>query len=276
MIGQCIDVDLQPVIAAISGTLDLINPAAFINPQLGVITQLTSLGLSKQLAIEAMLTTGTVSISLEEANNMALLYNTFAGLSGGFTIELPIVGMHPYTIHKTAYAGNHALHQYRAMTDFFSGKLSVFPVGVLSATVPGVAVLGTMTFAGVLGAAYGGRMAANTLCQIDHENNPCGIILDIFGSILGAFDVTMNVMIAGLNLLIDLRTNILGIIATIAGYINGILQFIIQSITALINALSLSVRFALAKLLASLKLDPCLAQVLGVVAGVELKAALKI
>lgn len=268
MIAECIDQSLQQTANLMSGTTSLFNPDRFVNPQTALIAQAAGSSAMRQEAILSLVAGS--SLNGTQKNTMMQLYNGFSNLGGGGVIT-GWNGVLPIFADSPALG---MLGAYKNMTDFFSGKLSIFPIdGLPGIEVPGMALLGTMTFAGLLGVAKGGLNADNALCKVDPAE-PCQSINKIFASIMGAYDTALSAIASGLNLMTDLLNSAADYLNDIQEFINQIADWIIQGISAVVEALANAVRYALAKLLNALKLDPCIGTVLELIAGPELKESL--
>lgn len=268
MIGDCLDASLQHTVALMDTTSTLFNPNLFVNPQASMVANIFTAGSNRQSAVFDLISSVGSPPTLGAANDSILLYNGISRLCGGQLIA-PVIGMPPFHPVLGAQAPYPAMGQYHAMNQFLSGKLSIFPAGLIDpGLVPNLAIIGTMTFAGMLGAARGGQVTDGVLCQTD-PNDPCKRINDIFASILGAYNTVLGLIQAGLN-------DILLTVAQIEAFISQMIAAVVNGIGALVNAFLQAIRYGLAKLLNALKLDPCLQSVITGIAGPDLQQALGI
>jgi hypothetical protein len=269
-LGECIDSSLQNTVNLMEGVDAAFNPSMFVNPQTQIISGLVSGGVNRQNAILDFLATGP---GFGAAADAIALHNTITGLVGGQSL-LSIGGPPLHVPVYGPFGGFPAMSQYSAITDFLSGKASFFPISAIDSSInPKLVLLGTLSFASLLGIAQGGRMTDNLLCRTD-PNDPCKAINGIFNAILGGYNTVINTMLAGLQVMTDFENQALAYLAQVQAFINQIIGFVADTIAAIIDAMFKAMRYALAKLLHALGGDSCMGQVIQQIAGSDLLVAL--
>lgn len=259
--GACSQTRIKAISDLFTSADALINPAAFVNPQLTNILNM------QQGSTNALQHAETYRVYLESIVPPPPNIVTLLGQVDAFEAEL------------TRF--DSAVLQYQKMTSFFSGQEANFPTGwdtglIFAGGAPqGWEMLGVLSFAGLLGTVKGGNQSAYVKCEVD-PNDPCAKVQKILGAVTGAFDAVLNAVINGLNTMIDFASKILEYTAMITGYIENVVAIVANALAELSQQLVSLIRDGLAKLLEGIKLDPCLNAVLQNIAGVDLKNALAI
>ena len=249
--GECIDANIRGITNLLDSTNQLLNPNTFVNPQAENIINMV---------------TGATTVR----------QGVMTYLSG----PPPIADL---GMLNALDRFQHATDAFTIWTDFISGKSSTFPDAEMAALFNYLGVelpakwplLAGFGFVGLMGVATGATQIAYVKCMVD-PNDPCQLINKIFGAIMGAVGTVLNLITQGFNLMVDFIGHMLDYIAQIADFIDQIVQFVLNGLNALIEAVVSALRYALAKLLSGLGKHPCMSQILGQIAGADLKVALGI
>lgn len=274
--GSCTESQLGAISNVLSSTSELLNPDAFVNPQL---INIANMGITADNTRQEM--------EAYEAYLMALQPPP---------PDLMVLLQQVHDFEDKLVDFEWAIDNFEIYTNFLSGKSMQFPAGPLGIGVNNsnlfggydengewqsgpnpafIGLLGAFAFAGLWGAAKGTNQAAYTKCETDPED-PCAGVNKILGAILGAADAVINTIINGMNTMIDFAANILDYITQMIGYVESLIAVVANAVAELINGIVQTIRDGMSRMLDKLKLDPCLASVIGNCAGPDLAAALSI
>ena len=262
--GKCIEADLNATMGLLDSAGYVFNPNVFLNPQAVTVLNMrqgNDNAWAKYFAVKNLL-----QVSPEDAPHLAQLETLWQKVPDMITA-------------------------YETWTNFLSGKSHVFPLADLDpgqiyghwdsgsnswlagVVPPGYLMLGTLTFAGLLGVAHSSRAQAHVTCNTD-PNDPCAKVTGIFGAILGAYNSVLNAIADGLGQIQDFMGKVSDIITQIAGYLTQLAHIIASALDKLIAAITDAIKYGLAKLLKALGIDPCMQQVLGQICGPALKTSI--
>ncbi len=251
----------------------LLNPLMFINPLAPCMLAMATAGQALQAATLPLIAAASVPLV---ANTLGQFSNAVTGLCGGLTMK-PFSGDPPFIPQMIPFAGFGALPQFKITTDFLSGQLSFFPANLMSPTlVPNIGVLHNMSYLGMLSTIRSSQLADNVLCATN-IHLPCTRLSAIFGPLIdGCAAIIAPIIEALTNMITGILDNALSFITDILGFVSQILGAVAGSITALLDALFNAMRYGLALLLNTLKLDPCFLEIFGMFMGNALKSNLGI
>ena len=270
--GDCIDQTLNNIVTVLTAPDAAVNAAAFVNPQAGYVTSILSGGSGATGAILTLLGDPFSGMTLIQANSCVALYNAISSLCGGHSISITGT-IAPYTVIPGATVPFPVMNQYHELCQFMSGKTSIFPGAAFDPGlgVPNMAIIGGLTFIGLIGVGRNAQATEANLCQTD-PNDPCRKLSAIFGPILGLFNTLLQALIDAFATFIDFINHSGDYLAIIAAAIAAILNIIKNVLGAIIGSIFDSIRLGLAKMFSNL--DPCLRLVMQNIAGPDLAAAI--
>lgn len=280
----CLDETLQAArdILRTADTLDsaIVDPAAFVNPELDSILSLADAGnVPAGQTLSHIINLGSSGVGVD---NLITLNNTIVDFVGG-TRVVPvgeggstwIPGQSPETI--PIIRSGTALGDYESWTEFTSGRLPGLPEfnnSALNSAGGAIAAAGIAGF-GLMAIAKGDQSMKNAMCDLSAEE-PCGPINAIFGAVLGLFRAAMEGFIVGFNAMVDILNKALEYLAIVQDMISQMIGWVLDGINAVVGAIFEGIRYALAKLLKLGVDDPCLRAVLDKIGSPNLKTALGI
>jgi hypothetical protein len=259
---SCTQTTLQNVIAVLDSGGTLFNPNAFVNPQITILNNLRTTNWDKH---------GEVLTAIAGLNPLSPTYAADLAKLTDLEAAIETLAGHDSASYLTSRLG-----QYQYWTDFLSGKISFFPSGPLAditGGIPNAAIIGTLTFAGLIGATMGGKTADDALCLLDPES-PCAGVNSLFGSILGTFNTVLGTIQTGLDFLTNMLAQAVEYVTLIVGWVADIVGRIAAEINKLVLTLLTGIRYGLAKLLTALRFDPCLGAIINEIASEALQDAL--
>lgn len=274
MPGTCTSTNFQALMSVLG------TGVPFINPLAGILAGIAGTISTAQGCLTAIL--GNLNPSMiGYAEAVASVTSVQTGCTGFSSASLA-----PMQVH----------------TDFLSGASQVFPTVALSGvigSVPNGALIGAMTFTGLLGTVAGGMNSTSALCQMN-PSLPCAGVTAVFSTVMGAPSSAITAAASGMaaaqsaictasGLIAAAKaiglaaleaavaafvSTVSGLLSSIAGLAAGLIAQIVSDLTNLAATILQTLNFGLAKTIAALNINPCFSALLGAIGSPSLIAAI--